>query len=56
MPMPRALRTAMLNQRSASETHPGGAVSVFAPLYDSLHHVAGAVEVFDDPTRLNISP
>ncbi len=49
VPMPRALRGAILNQRTGSESHPSGVVSVFAPLYDSLHHVAGAVEAFDDP-------
>ena len=49
VPMPRALRSAILNQRPASEVAPDGSVCVFAPLYDSLHHVAGAVEVFDDP-------
>lgn len=49
VPMPRAMRAAMLNQRTSTEQHPGGAVSIFAPLYDSLHRVAGAVEVFDTP-------
>lgn len=53
IPMPRSLRAAMLNGRVSHEAHASGAISVFAPLYDSLHHVAGAVEVFDDPLRLN---
>ncbi|MDD4889914.1 MAG: hypothetical protein PHU85_08270 [Phycisphaerae bacterium] len=52
VPMPKALRAAILNQRSASEEHASGAISVFAPLYDSLHHVVGAVEVFDDPPSM----
>jgi hypothetical protein len=49
--MPKALRAAILNERTASEEYPGGVLAVFAPLYDSLHHVVGAVEAFDDAPK-----
>ena len=54
--MPKPMRVAITRQRVATEVLPSRALTLFAPLYDSLHHVVGAVEVFDDPAGLNQSP
>ncbi|MCK5851170.1 MAG: hypothetical protein KAH23_09665 [Kiritimatiellae bacterium] len=52
--MPEKMRTAVVKERVGLASLKGGKMSLFAPIYDSLGHVAGAVEVFDDPFRGNV--
>ena len=52
--MPIKMRAAVEKERTGVEALADGKLSLFAPLYDSLGHVAGAVEVYDDPFRKNV--